>query len=235
MQTLTRDEFLEVLAITSGAFDQLQHAGYVALAFGTPMPATPGRYLDLDLVAMAISLGLTSSLGREVSTVIVGAYFHQWASAVGHAEADLKQDYFMAVGGVGWDVAKKSPELLLVTHGTLDQIAEDFRAAKDLRGFFTVNISDIIRRLRTRAHAAGVDLSRPFFFPPDDPRFDQILTQVKRERDGRIARLRRDKKKLAAMKARGRRQDITAVPRVENVGYPLVMQVNKHLSRELRS
>jgi len=225
MQTLTRDEFLEVLAITSGAFDQLQHAGYVALAFGTPMPATPGRYLDLDLVAMAISLGLTPSLGREVSTVIVGAYFHQWASAVGHAEADLKQDYFMAVGGVGWDVAKKSPELLLVTHGTLDQIAEDFRAAKDLRGFFTVNISDIIRRLRTRAHAAGVDLSRPFFFPPDDPRFDQILTQVKRERDGRIARLRRDKKKLAAMKARGRRQDITAVPRVENAGYPLVMQL----------
>jgi hypothetical protein len=225
MQTLTRDEFLEVLAITSGAFDQLQHAGYVALAFGTPMPATPGRYLDLDLVAMAISLGLTPPLGREVSTVIVGAYFHQWASAIGHAEADLKQDYFMAVGGVGWDVAKKSPELLLVTHGTLDQIAEDFRAAKDLRGFFTVNISDIIRRLRTRAHAAGVDLSRPFFFPPDDPRFDQILTQVKRERDGRIARLRRDKKKLAAMKARGRRQDITAVPRVQNAGYALVMQL----------
>ena len=106
----------------------------VGAAVGTPMPATPGRYLDLDLVAMAISLGLTPSLGREVSTVIVGAYFHQWADAVGHAEADLKQDYFMAVGGVGWDVAKKSPELLLVTHGTLDQIAEDFRAAKDLRG-----------------------------------------------------------------------------------------------------
>jgi hypothetical protein len=225
MQTLMRDEFLEVLAITSGAFDQLQHAGYVALAFGTPMPATPGRYLDLDLVAMAINLGLTSSLGREISTTIVAAFFHQWASAVGHAEADLKQDYFMAVGGVGWDVAKKSPELLLVTHGTLDQIAEDFRAAKDLRGFFTVNISDIMRRLRTRAHAAGVDLSRPFFFPPDDPRFDQILTQVKRERDGRIARLRRDKKKLAAMKARGRRQDIAAVPRVQNAGYPLVMQL----------
>lgn len=217
MQSLTRDEFLEILALSSGAFDQLQHAGHVALAFGTPMPATPGRYLDLDLVAMAINLGLTPSFGREVSTTIVAAFFHQWASAVGHAEADLKQDYFMAVGGVGWDAAKKRPNLLVVTHGTLEQIHEDFRRTKELVGFFTVNISDIIRRLRGRGHAAGIDLSRPFFLPPNDPRFDQILMQVKREWDGRIARLRRDKKKLAAMKARGRRQDITAVPRVENV------------------
>jgi hypothetical protein len=225
MQTLTRDEFLEVLPLTSGAFDQLQHAGYVALAFGTPMPATPGRYLDLDLVAMAINLGLTPSLGREVSTTIVTAFFHQWASAVGHAEADPNENFFMAVGGVGWDAAKKGPKLLMVTHGTIAQIAEDFRDLKGLVGFYTVNISDIMRRLRARAHALGIDLSRPFFFQPNDPRFDQILMQVKRERDGRIARLRQDKKKFAAMKARSRRQDIAAVPRVQNVGYPRVMHL----------
>jgi hypothetical protein len=223
MQSLTRDEFLEVLGLTGGAFDQLQHAGHVALAFGTPLPAMPGRYLDLDLVAMAINLGLTQSFGREISTTIVTAFFHQWASAVGHAEADPTQDFFMAVGGVGWDAAKKGPKLLLVTHGTLDQINQDFRGTKDLVGFFTVNISDIIRRLRTRARAAGIDLSRPFFFPPDDPRFDDILTQVKRECDARIARLRRDKKKFATAKARGRSQDIAAAPRVKNVNYQLAI------------
>jgi hypothetical protein len=224
MQPLTREEFLEVLGLTGGAFDQMQHAGHVALAFGTPMPATPGRYLDLDLVAMATSLALTPSLGREISTTIVAGFFHQWASAVGHTEADPNQNYFMAVGGVGWDAAKKRAKLLLVTHGTLNQIAEDFRNTKDLVGFFTINISDIIRRLRARAHAAGIDLSHPFFFPPNDPRFDQILTQVKRERDARIARLRRNKKKFVAAKGRGRRQDITAVPRVKNANYPLAIQ-----------
>src|SRR5271165_2749244 len=216
MQWLTRDEFLEILGITSGAFDQLQHVGHVALAFGTPIPSTPGRYLDLDLVAMAINLALTPSFGREASTAIVAGHFHQWASAVGHAEADPNQDFYMAVGEVGWDAAKKGPKLLLVTHGTLDQIKKDFQQMKDLVGFFTVNISYIIRRLRERAYAAGIDLSRPFFFPPGDPRFDQILTQVKRERDARIARLRRDKKKLAAAKARHRRRDITTVPRLAN-------------------
>jgi hypothetical protein len=224
MQPLSRDEFIEVLGLTSGAFDQLQHAGHVALSFGTPLPATPGRYLDLDLVAMAINLGLTPSLGRRISTTIVGGFFDQWATAVSHAEADPNQEFFVAVGGVGWDTAKKGPKLLLVTHGALEEIAQDFREVRGLVGFFVVNISDIIRRLRVRAQAAGIDLSRPFLFPPDDPRFEQILAQVERERDARIARLRRDKKKFAAAKARSRRRDIAVMPRVKNSSYLFAVQ-----------
>jgi hypothetical protein len=221
MQYLSRDELLELLRMTGGAFDQLQHSGHVALAFGTPMPATAGRYLDLDAVAMSINLGLTPSLGRENSTAIVSGYFHQWASAVGHAEVDPTQDYFMAVGGIGWDATRRSPKLLLVTNGTSDQIAQDFR---NTVGYFTVNISDIIRRLRAHARETGIDLSRAFFFPPDDPRFDEILTRVKRELHARVARLRRDKKKFAAVKTRSRRQDITAAPRVKNIRYQFPMQ-----------
>lgn len=224
MHALTREQFLELLGLTSGAFDQAQHAGHVALAFGTPLPAPPGRYLDLDLVAMAMNLGLTPSLGRESATAIVGGFFHQWASAVGHAEADPNREFFMAVAGVGWDAVKRSPKLLLVTNGTLVQITGDFRDRKDLVGFFTVNVSDIIRRLRANAKKAGIDLSRPFFFPPDDPRFDEILTQVKRELHARVARIRRDKKKLAVARARARRQDISALPRVKKNKYPIEMQ-----------
>jgi hypothetical protein len=225
VQSLTRNEFLELFGLTGGAFDQLQHAGHVALAFGTALPATPGRYLDLDLVAMWINLGLTPSLGRETSTTIVAGFFNQWGSAVGRAEADLNQDYFMAVAGVGFDAAKKGPERLLVTHGTLEQIAAVFRGVRDLVGFININISDIIRRLRARAQAVGIDLDRAFFFPPDDPRFDQILTQVQRERDARIARLRRNKKKFAAAQARGRRHDISELPGVMNVNYPIALRV----------
>ena len=221
MQHLSRDEFLEILGVTGGSFDQLQHAGHVALAFGTPVPARQGRYLDLDLVAMAINLGLTPSLGRETSTAIVAGYFHQWASAVGRAEASPGRDIFLAVGGVDWDVANKSPKLLLVTNGTVDEIAGDFRSIQNVVGFFTVNISDIIRRLRARAHTAGIDLSRPFFFPPNDPRFNEILTRVRREFQARSARLRRDKKKFAVAKARGRRQDIVEASRAKDVALQL--------------
>ena len=130
----------------------------------------------------------------------------------------------MAVGGFGWDNTKKRPKLLLVTNGTVDQITEDFRVTTDLIGYFNINISDIIRRLRAKAAAAGIDLTRPFFFPPDDPRFNEMLTRVKRERDARIARLRRDKKKFAAAKARARRQDIVAAPRVKDIHYQFAVQ-----------
>jgi hypothetical protein len=216
MQHITRDELLEIVDMSKGAFDQLQHAGHVALAFGTPLPATPGRYLDLDLVAMAINLGLAPSLGRENSTAVVSAFWPQWMNAVGQAEADPAQDYHMGVAGAGWDDAKKSPKLLLVSNGTANEIAVDFRSG--VVGYFTVNVSDIIRRLRARADAIGIDLSQPFFFTPSDPRFDEILqTRIRREQKLRIARTKKNKRKFAAMNARWRRKDIEpASPRVKD-------------------
>jgi hypothetical protein len=48
-----------------------QRAGHVALAFGSPFPATPGRYLDLDLVATALAAGVSHTLGRQAATAIV--------------------------------------------------------------------------------------------------------------------------------------------------------------------
>jgi hypothetical protein len=131
----------------------------------------------------------------------------------------------MTIGGVGWDAAKKSAKSLVVTNGTLEQIARNFKNLLKLVGSVAVNISDIIRRLRTRAHTAGIDLSRPFFFLPDDPRLNEILTRVKRERDARIVRLKGDKKKLAAATAWRRRQDIVEALRPKEISEQLTMQL----------
>src|SRR5260370_35967183 len=109
MRSLTRDQFLKILGLTSGAFDALQRAGHVALAFGTPVPATPGRYFDFDLVAMAIAAGLARSLGRQTATIIVLGFFNQWIAAVGQADADTAQNYFFAMGAVGPDDRKRRP------------------------------------------------------------------------------------------------------------------------------
>lgn len=225
MQHVTREEFLELLDLTGGTLDQLQYAGHVALAFGTPMPATPGRYLDCDLVAMATALGLTPSLGRENATAIVSTCWPQWMNAIGRAEADPQHDYYMAVAGVGWDVHNRGPKLFLVTNGTLDEIAQDFRKRPDLIGLYAVNISDIIRRLRARAEATGIDLGKPFFYPAGDPRFDDILTtRIKRELEARTARLKKDRKKAAAARTRSRRQDIEPAERVKNDRYEFGME-----------
>jgi hypothetical protein len=213
MRSLTREQLLKIFGLTSGAFDALQRAGHVALAFGTPIPATPGRYFDLDLVAMAIAAGLTPTLGRQTATTIVLGFFNQWVAAVGHTDADSAQNYFFAMGAVGSDNAERRPREIWVTNGTMGEIMSDLRDASSV---IAVNITDIIARLRAKARTAGIDLSQPFFFPSEHERFSQIITEFEQEREARIARLQRSKKKLRRHKALMSRQDIKAVARLRN-------------------
>ena len=213
MRSLTRDQFLKIFGLTSGAFDALQRAGHVALAFTTPIPATPGRYFDLDLVAMVTAAGLTPTLGRQAATTIVLGFFNQWVSAVGHADADTAQNFFFALGLFVRDSDERRPREIWVTNGTSEQIISDLRDASSV---IAVNITDIIARLRVKARAAGIDLSQPFFFPPEHERFSQIITEFKQEREARIARLRRNKKKLRRHQALMSRQDIKAVARLSD-------------------
>jgi hypothetical protein len=214
MRSLARDQFLKIFGLTSGAFDALQRAGHVALAFGTPIPATPGRYFDLDLVAMAIAAGLAPTLGRQTATTIVLGFFNQWVAAVGHVDADSAQNYFFAMGAVGWDNDERRPREIWVTNGTIQQIMSDLRNTSSV---IAVNITDIIVRLRTKARMAGIDLSQPFFFPPDHERFSQIIAEFEQEREARIARFRRSKKKLRRYQPLTSRPDIKAVARLSDV------------------
>jgi hypothetical protein len=213
MRSLTRDQLLKIFGLSSGAFDAQQRDGHVALAFGTPIPATPGRYFDLDLVAMAIATGLAPALGRQAATTIVLGFFHQWVTAVGNADADPARNYFFAMGLVDWDHRKRRAREILVTNGTFEQITSDLQ---HVSAVMAVNITDIIARLRTKARAAGIDLSQPFFFPPEHERFSQIITEFKQERDARFARLHRSKEKFRRHRALIDRQDIKAVARLRD-------------------
>jgi hypothetical protein len=177
MRSLTRDQLLKIVGRTSGAFDAQQRAGHVALAFGTPIPSRPGRYFDLDLVAMAIAAGLTPTLGRQAATTIVLGFFDQWVSAVGHADANATQNYFFAMGLVGRNNDEKRPREIWVTNGTSEQIMSDLHGASSV---IAVNITDIIARLRAKARTAGIDLSQPFFFS----RAREVLTDHRRVQTG---------------------------------------------------
>src|SRR5215472_2406427 len=140
MRSLTRDQFLKIFGLSSGAFDAQQRAGHVALAFGTPIPATPGRYLDLDLVAMAIAASLAPTLGRQAATTIVLGFFNQWVAAVGHADADTAQNHFFAMGLIRRDKEQRHPHEIWVTNGTIEQIMSDLRNASSV---VAISITDI--------------------------------------------------------------------------------------------
>ena len=132
----------------------------------------------------------------------MSGYFHEWASAVGRAEVDPEQDYYMAVGEVV-KFTKKSPKLLLVTNGTDWNRMAGFPERSGSGWLFyrqrQQHPSPLTRACPRRRHRS----SRAFFFPPDDPQFDQILTQVKRERDARVARLRNSRHREGARSPSG--------------------------------
>jgi hypothetical protein len=213
MRSLSREQLLKIFGLSSGGFDAQQRAGHVALAFGSSVPASPGRYFDLDLVGMAIAAGLAPTLGRRAATTIVLGFFNQWVGAVGHADADMARNYFFAMGLVGWDDDKKRAREILVTNGTTEQIMSDLDGASSV---IAVNITDILARLRGKARAVGIDLSQPFFFPPEHERFSQIITEFEQEREARIARLRRSKTKWRRHQALVGRQDIKPVARLSD-------------------
>jgi hypothetical protein len=214
MRALTRDQLLTVMGMTSGGFDAQQRAGYVALAFGSSHPAMPGRYCDLDLLGLAIANGLAPTLGRPTATTVTLGFFDQWVAAVGQADADMSQNYFFAMGLFGWNEDKKHPQEIVVTHGTSAQIMDDLR---DAGSVIAVNITDVIARLRAKGRAAGIDLSQPFFFPPNHQRYRQIISEFEAEREARLARLRRDKKKWRHHNAFLSRADVKLAARLRDL------------------
>jgi hypothetical protein len=200
MRAISREQFLQVLGLSSGAYDQIQHSTGAALAFGSPIPATPGRYLDFDLVGMAIAAGLAPALGRQAATVIVLGFFNHWIAATSEADTDSGRHFF-GLGLVLNEVGRK-PKEIRITHGSAEGILNELRGSSSI---IAVDIRDILSRLRERARAIGVDLSGPFFFPPEHPHVKEIIAEFIEERERRVERLRRDKKKLAQHNALIRR------------------------------
>ena len=174
MRSLTRDQFLTILGISSPTFDALQRDGHVALAFGTPIPATPGRYLDLDLVGMAMATVLAPTFGRDRATWIVLGFFNQWVAAVGEADVDPSRNYFVAIGSFGGDVIKRKADEIRITHGTDEQILSDLQGAHSV---MKIDITYLLARLRINGRVVGIDLEPPFFFPPEHERYSQIITE----------------------------------------------------------
>ena len=146
---------------------------------------------------------------------VIGTY-PDLSSSDGRGVVMIKEPpsfYFLAIGLFGWNEQKKHPQEIVVTHGTSEQIMFDLR---DAGLVIAVNITDMIARLRAKGLAAGIDLSQPFFFPPDHERYFQIISEFEAERGARLARLRRDKKKWRNHNAFVCRNDVKLATRLRD-------------------
>jgi hypothetical protein len=213
MVPLSREEFLKLGGMTSGTFDQLQHAGHVALAFGSPFPGSAGRYLDLDVVAMTLASELSEPIGgrRKAADFVLG-YFDVWGDAVGRAEADPGTTFYFAIGAIG---PRDRPVSYLITSGTAEEIERDFKGIKGPLLFIRTDMNAMLARVREAGKRAGIDLSRPFFLAPDHPQYAAIIAD---EREARERRLRANPKKFKEAQARERRKDVKVIHRAARPG-----------------
>jgi hypothetical protein len=166
-----RPEFLKVFGITSSNLDQLRARNQLAFAFGRDGPAAPGYYRPLDFVGYAITGRVEPISGRQMAARIVREHWDVWLDAVRLAE-------WGASGATGGNVVaffvgrRRIPtEAYYVTSGTFMAIAQDIAVLPEglPSPVAPIGIEALLAELRANASAAGIDLSAPFFPPPDHP------------------------------------------------------------------
>jgi hypothetical protein len=202
MKRRSRREFLALINRSEGAFEVLQNRKQVALAFGAEVPATYGGYFDVDAAAMLVSDGLAAAMAKHkgAAAALVRLFGEQLLDAIGRAEFDRRAMFF-AIGET------QTPEGIAYTGtcGTLAEIAADFDEANPERigpppaRLLTVNVTDVLARIRANARAAGIDLSDPLFLPPGHPEYARLIEQAREVREAAIAR---QEQKAARLEAR---------------------------------
>ena len=162
MRTLSRDQFLQVFELTSGAFDALQRAGHVALAFGTPSRQRQAAISIWTSSPWQSPPGSRRHWSANRYDDCVGLLYTSGSQSVGHADADWRKTIFCD-RCVGWDNDERRPRQDLGDERHIEQITSDLRNASSV---MAVNISDIVAPAYQGAHGR-IDLSQPFFFPAE--------------------------------------------------------------------
>lgn len=186
-QLIDSKTFLVCVGVSSEVFRQLSFKRHAALAYGVPVPSADGVYLPLDAVAMRMMGELSLVVGRKTAANLVLSHFDCWADAVGRAEAGDTRTMFLAVAVFDAKKGGRRETEYIVTSGTQDEITADLRGIKMDRAV-TASVTGIVADVRARAKAVGVDLSQPFFPPPDHPQFRALIDEAKHQRMAALKR-----------------------------------------------
>jgi hypothetical protein len=188
MRTLSWQEVLSAAGLTAQGWRSLMRRKQVALAFGGAIAPERGRFLDLDAACIRAALDFAPGLGVDVSSSLIRMYSDEVVTAVAQADAETEPVFLVAA-----EFLKKGRPAYSMTHGLLPEFGGLTSAnAKHIpdRMFF-VNATSLLARVRANAKRANIDLSAPFFPPPNSQEYQQMLREGKAAR-GAVAREIRD-------------------------------------------
>jgi hypothetical protein len=194
VRKLNREDFCGVLGITPENLDVRRSLGQTALAFGLAKPIRAGRYFALDLIGMFLADRFADFLGRKTAAETVRFWWDVWLDGLGRAEYEKHYGCVFLVGKR--NVPGRASPLLFVSAGTFAEVTSDLNALPNDELPTDAQYMDMLvaaEAVRHCAKVAGVELGPPpFFLPPTDPRYEQIITAGSQVRE---AFIRREKKR----------------------------------------
>jgi len=204
LETLSRDEFLQLIALKSDAFDQRQLMGQTAFAFGCRKPAHVGEYLVLDAVAMGL-VGMLNAHGLKLEDAadVVLRFWKEWLTLLAKAEREEQPPLFFAVAvqspGPGGAYDSSLPRR--VAFGNANQIVETLYRADESYGVAMIPVHGLLRQLRKNAQLAKPKIVLPerFTIADNEPGYENWWAEIRAYQERAEARLK------ARAKAKGRR------------------------------
>jgi hypothetical protein len=181
----------------------MRRRGQVALAFGRNDAFRSLWYLPVDAVAMLLTMALAKVYGASAASQTVRLFGDAWLAVVARAEADFATDALFAVvdfiGSGG-----RSAHMACGAHAaTPEAIAAAVAKSPAAQGYVAerinaVNVSHIIRMVRTAAARHGIDLTDRFLPAPGTAEFAELMAPYKQQEIGIVEVGARRKREASA-------------------------------------
>jgi hypothetical protein len=187
MRAIGIDDYLAITGIPRGSFDAWQARGEIALAFGLARRLAGGTMLDLDCICHFIGEALAQRFTRKyAATGLVCGYSDEVLRAIGLADTTADA-IFLAAAESGPDYALTRRHRMHFGATTLADLAASLAKHEQPVTLITlVNVTRILRDVRTRAAKHGHVWTAPFFPPPDHPLATKLMAVAKKERDAAL-------------------------------------------------
>jgi hypothetical protein len=191
MKKITAADFYRLVGIKENSHKAYVSRGEVALAFGTSRPNAGGVFLDLDVVASLLTDELTPAFSRKTAATLIRAFADVWLHAVTMAEAEAEPAFLIVAefGAATFGRRGETREGVNIGAATLAEAWKAMQHGKKVADRMTfVNVTSLLRDLRSRAAKEGIDLPE-VFVPRDDPAFMTEMEDFRARREAHAARV----------------------------------------------
>jgi hypothetical protein len=165
---------------------QLKKRGKSPIAFGFPVAGSIPYDVDSAFIAAHrefATLQDTDARGLTLAGRLMSLHWDALLTALGLADVSPEPVFLVMTQDVkaGYRMAQ----------GLFSEIAAwPIEKVAAIRSMRFLNVTDLLARLRENARKIGLDLSDPFFVPPTDPLFEEVMAEGDKEREEVRARVR---------------------------------------------